>query len=98
MPDHVYVYPAYLGKGLTRKGGRRLPEADAVADVTVEEIAAAAKRLGLKAEIESSKQYPRRFFAYEGRVKVSKRAATSKGKLLRAIAVDVRRHRPAGKK
>ncbi len=98
MPDHFYVYPAYLGKGLSRRGGRRLPETEAVADVTTEEILAAAKRLGLTAEVESSKQYPRRFFAYEGRVKVGKRPGASKTKLLRAIAADVRKHRPAGAK
>jgi signal recognition particle subunit SEC65 len=98
MPDHFYVYPAYLGKGLSRRGGRRLADPDAVSDVTVDEIAAAAKRLGLKVEIESDKQYPRRFFAYEGRVKIAKRGGASKTSLLRAIAADVRKHRPAGTK
>jgi signal recognition particle subunit SEC65 len=98
MPDHFYVYPAYLGKGLSRKGGRRLAEAEAVPDVTVDEIAAAAKRLGLKAEVEAEKQYPRRFYAYEGRVKVVKRGGATKVALLRAIAADVQKHRPAGTK
>jgi len=99
MPDHFYVYPAYLGRGLSRKGGRRLPEAEAVAEVTTDEILQAAKRLGFKAEVEADKQYPRRFFTYDGRVKVVKRAGTTKSAFLRAVAADVRRHRPAtGKK
>jgi signal recognition particle subunit SEC65 len=98
MPDHFYVYPAYLGRGLSRRDGRRLPEADALTDVTTEEILESAKRLGYRAEVESDKQYPRRFFTYAGRVKVSKRSGTTKASFLRALAADVRQHRPAGAK
>jgi signal recognition particle subunit SEC65 len=98
MPDHFYVYPAYLGRALSRKDGRRLPEAEAVPDVTAEEILLSARRLGYKAESEPEKQYPRRFFAYDGRVKVMKRAGTTKTAFLRAVAADVRKHRPAGAK
>jgi signal recognition particle subunit SEC65 len=98
MPDHFYVYPAYLGRGLTRRAGRRLPEAESVADATSEEIVAAAKRLGFKAEAEPTKQYPRRFFAYEGRVKVMKRDGTTKSAFLRAVAAELRRQRPTAAK
>jgi signal recognition particle subunit SEC65 len=98
MPDHFYVYPAYLGRGLSRKDGRRLPDAESVPDVTTEEILQAAKRLGFKVEVEAEKQYPRRFFAYEGRVKVAKKSGTSKIAFLRAVAADVKKHRPAGAK
>ncbi|MGA8542394.1 MAG: signal recognition particle subunit SRP19/SEC65 family protein [Thermoplasmata archaeon] len=98
MPDHFYVYPAYLGRGLSRREGRRLTESDAVPDVTTEEIFQAAKRLGYKVEVETEKQYPRRFFTYEGRVKVTKKAGTSKAAFLKAVAADVRKHRPAGGK
>ena len=98
MPDHFYVYPAYVGRGLTRKDGRRIPEADAVADVTTEEILQAAKRLGFKAEAEPDKQYPRRYFAYAGRVKILKRSGTTKAAFLRAVAAEVRKQRPAGAK
>jgi signal recognition particle subunit SEC65 len=95
MPDHFYVYPAYVGRGLSRKDGRRVPEADAVADVTAEEIVQAAKRLGFKAEAEPDKQYPRRYFTYGGRVKVVKRSGTTKAAFLRAVAAEVRKVRPA---
>ncbi len=98
MPDHFYVYPAYLHRGLSRADGRRLPESEAVADATAEEIVTAAKRLGFKAEAEPAKQYPRRFYAYEGRVKVTKKAGTSKAAFLRAVAAEVRRVRPAAPK
>ncbi|MCI4339614.1 MAG: signal recognition particle subunit SRP19/SEC65 family protein [Thermoplasmata archaeon] len=98
MPDHFYVYPAYLGRGLSRSDGRRLPEAETVPDLTAEEILEAAKRLGFKAEVESGKQYPRQFFTYAGRVKVTKRSGTTKTAFLRALAAEVRKHRPAGVK
>ena len=98
MPDHFYVYPAYLGRGLSRRAGRRLPEAESIADATADEIVAAAKRLGYKAEAEPGKQYPRRCYADEGRVKVTKRAGTSKGAFLRALAAEMRRQRPPAPK
>jgi|HubBroStandDraft_1064217.scaffolds.fasta_scaffold00319_29 signal recognition particle subunit SEC65 len=98
MPDHFYVYPAYLGRQLTRRAGRRLPAEQAVPDVTTEEIFQAAKRLGFKVEVEAAKHYPRRFFVYEGRVKVTKKAGTTKAAFLKAVAADVRKHRPAGVK
>ena len=98
MPDHFYVYPAYLGRQLSRRGGRRLPASEAVPDVTTEEIVQAAKRLGYKVEVEAEKHYPRRYFVYEGRVKVAKKSGTSKAAFLKAVAAEVRRHRPAGAK
>ncbi|MGB6500963.1 MAG: signal recognition particle subunit SRP19/SEC65 family protein [Thermoplasmata archaeon] len=93
MPEHFYVYPAYLDRKLSRADGRRVPEAEGTADVTAEEIAQAAKRLGWKAETEPTKQYPRRFYAYAGRVKVTKRVGSPKAKALRALAIEVRRLR-----
>ncbi len=95
MPEHFYVYPAYLEK-LSRAGGRRVPAADALVDVTAEEIAEAAKHLGAKAELEPERQYPRRFFTYAGRVKVTKKAGTSKATFLRALAGELKRRRGGG--
>ncbi len=98
MPDHFYIYPAYLSGALPRRLGRRVPAAVAVPDVTLEEIVQAARRLGLSATAEEGKQYSRRAHAYEGRVKVAKRAGTSKTAALRSIAQEIRRHRPASGK
>ncbi|HTT45941.1 MAG TPA: signal recognition particle subunit SRP19/SEC65 family protein [Thermoplasmata archaeon] len=93
MPDHFYVYPAYLGRGLSRKGGRRVPETQTLSELTAEEIVASAKRLGFQAEVEAEKQYPRRFFDYSGRVKVTKKGATTKARFLRELAADLSKHR-----
>lgn len=95
MPDHFYVYPAYLSAELSRGEGRRVPGATAIPQVTSAEILAAAKHLGYSAEIEANKQYPRQFFTYAGRVKISKHSGTSKAGSLTAIAAEIRRSRPA---
>jgi len=97
MPEHFYVYPAYLEK-VPRAGGRRVPTEDGLPDVSAEEILEAAKRLGAKAELEADKQYPRRFFTYAGRVKVTKRAGTTKAAFLRALARELKRHRAQGRR
>lgn len=95
MPDHFYVYPAYLGRGISRAGGRRVPEGESLADLTAEEIVAAAKHLGYRAEVEVGKQYPRRFFDYAGRVKVTKKGTTTKAVFLRHLAVELHKQRAA---
>jgi len=96
MPDHFYVYPAYLGRGLSRKGGRRVPASAAVPELTVDEIVAAAKRLGYRAEAEGDKQYPRRSFDYAGRVKVMKKGTSTKARFLKALSAELLKHRASG--
>jgi len=98
MPDYFYVYPAYLGRGLSRSDGRRVPEPDAFVEVTAEEIAQAAKRLGYKAEVEAEKHYPRDVPKYAGRVKVTKREGLSKAKFLQLVTGEMRKLRAAGGK
>ncbi len=95
MPDHFYVYPAYLTKDLPRALGRRVPTAGALADVTTEEIVQAARALGFKAEVEADKQYPRQYHMYAGRVKVVKKAGVTKSRFLAQVIQEIRRHRPA---
>ncbi|MHB8351964.1 MAG: signal recognition particle subunit SRP19/SEC65 family protein [Thermoplasmata archaeon] len=91
MPDHLYIYPSYLRRTGSRSEGRRVPASDAVADVTAEEILGAAQRLGYRARIEDSKQYPRTAHRFEGRVRVEKReGAPPKAALLREIAHALR--------
>jgi len=93
MPDHFYVYPAYLGRGLSRKSGRRVPQAASLPELTVEEIVAAAKRLGYRAEAEADKHYPRRFFDYAGRVKVTKKGTGTKAGFLKALSAELAKSR-----
>ena len=95
MPDYFYVYPGYLTDGVSRRGGRRVPTPIAVKDVTAEEIAEAARALGYKVELQAGKQYPRQFFSYSGRVKLTKKGSAKKTEVLRALVSEIRRTRPA---
>jgi signal recognition particle subunit SRP19 len=96
MPDHFYVYPAYLKRGGSRSVGRRVPAKIAVADAPIEEIVRAAEALGFRAEAQPDKQYPRAFFAYQGRVKVTKRAGVAKTAFLKQLAAELQRRAAAG--
>jgi signal recognition particle subunit SEC65 len=95
MPDHFYVYPAYLARGGPRSLGRRIATPTAPAEVTVESIVAAATALGFRAEAEPGKQYPRRFYDYSGRVKITKKGGITKGTLLKRLAAELLRRTPA---
>lgn len=86
MPDYFYVYPSYLLRSGSRRGGRRVPASIAPPEADLEGILAVARGLGLRAEAEPGKQYPRRAFRYEGRVKIAKSPGRSKGATLRALA------------
>ena len=98
MPDHFYVYPGYLARGASRAGGRRVPAAATVTDLTVADIAQAAKRLGYRVEVEADKQYPRTVPSLTGRVKVSKKAGVTKAAFLRLVAAEVEKLRLAAGK
>jgi signal recognition particle subunit SRP19 len=98
MPDYFYVYPAYLGRGHSRSEGRRVPEPETLVEVTAEEIAQAAKRLGYQVEVEAEKHYPRDVATYAGRVKVSKRPGLTKAKFLRLVTGEMRKLRVVGGK
>jgi signal recognition particle subunit SRP19 len=98
MPDHFYVYPTYLGKGHSRRDGRRVPSGLAVGELTGEEIVAAARELGYQAEVEPGHHYPRAAASYQGRVKVTKRGPLTKAAFLRSLATELQRRRGAGGK
>src|SRR5579864_8912843 len=91
MPDHFYVYPAYLLKSGSRALGRRIPSELALSDVNLEQLASAASSLGYRVHPEPDKQYPRQFYRYAGRLKVVKKTGVSKAKFLRELAEVLRR-------
>jgi signal recognition particle subunit SEC65 len=93
MPDHYYVYPAYLTKGAPRSLGRRIAAEAAVAEVTLEEIVAACRQLGLTASAEPDKHYPRQYHRWAGRVKVTKKVGVPKTRMLREIASMLHRQK-----
>jgi signal recognition particle subunit SRP19 len=91
MPEYFLVYPAYLGRSSSRSRGRRVPVSASSDELTLDEILAAARSLGFEAEAEPTKNYPRQFYTYAGRLKVKKKAGIPKGKFLRALGQELRR-------
>ncbi len=79
----VFLWPTYFDVGLTKKMGRRVPKHLAVDSPTIEELVTAAKRLGLKPEVEYSKAFPSTPWV-KGRVFVSK--THTKQELIRKVA------------
>ncbi len=96
MPDHFFVYPAYLDRSVSRSLGRRVPAGAALSEVTADEIVQAARGIGFTAEPEPDRQFPPVFHTYAGRVRLVKRAGTSKTRALREIADEIGRRRGAG--
>jgi signal recognition particle subunit SEC65 len=86
VPDHFYVYPSYLRSKASRAAGRRVPTPLALSEVTAEEIADAARRLGFTAEAEPGKLYPREAHRFEGRAKITKKGGSTKTTVLKQIA------------
>lgn len=88
MAENV-IWPAYLDARLSRAEGRRVPQDLAVADPTVEEIAASVEQIGYDAEIDRESTYSRRPWEETGRVVVRDVDDSSKHDLVQAVAAYV---------
>ncbi|WP_049971030.1 signal recognition particle subunit SRP19 [Haladaptatus cibarius] len=83
------IWPAYLDAALTRSQGRRVPEASAVEEPTVDEIARAVQQVGYDTVIERDKAYSREGWEERGRVLVKNADDSSKNDLIQAVAAYV---------
>lgn len=84
----IVIYPQYLDCSASRSQGRRVPKTLCSSNPTLEDIVKAAQGLGLEAEVELEKKYPR-MWRRSGRVIVSKKG--SKSRLLKIIASEVKK-------
>ncbi len=83
--EHKHIlYPVYFDVAASRFTGRRVPQKYAVEKPTAENIAKAAKSLGLNPLLEKNKIYPATPWKKEGRVVVDRKGP--KTKLLLQIA------------
>ncbi|HZY70345.1 MAG TPA: signal recognition particle subunit SRP19/SEC65 family protein [Thermoplasmata archaeon] len=98
MPDHFYAYPAYFRRGSSRADGRRVPKPSGVDDVTSADLLAAAQALGYQATPEPEKQYPRQFYRYEGRIKLTKKKGVTKAAALRDLAGELQKRSSAARR
>jgi len=82
--DKYVIWPIYFDKSVSRLNGRKVAKKHAVEKPSVEDIAKAAKSLGLNPVLEKDCAHPSRNRKKEGRVLVDKK--DSKSKLLVQIA------------
>jgi len=87
----LVLWPAYFDARRSREEGRRVPRKWAVEAPTVEEIAAAAKALGLAPTVEKDKAHPTTPFRKEGRVLL--KADYVKGSVVAKIAEKLKSQR-----
>ena len=85
------IWPASIDAERSRSQGRSVSRRDAVEKPTVDEILVAALEMGLQAEAERDKHYPKEWWEKSGRVRVQKKGP--KAALVREIATRIRRRR-----
>jgi signal recognition particle subunit SRP19 len=87
----IVLYPAYFDLGRSRAEGRRVAKRWAVESPTMQEVATAAKALGLEPQVEEGKAFPSTPWRKEGRVLV--RADYFKTSILHKVAKHIKESR-----
>jgi len=91
LDGKIIVWPANLDSTKTRLEGRKIPKGQSVQAPRVDELAEAARRLSVDAEITPQKSRPRNWWEKTGYITVPKKS--SRTELLRSLAGEVRRIR-----
>lgn len=91
LPGKVIIWLVYFDASITRKLGRRVPRSLAIEAPTLEELVEACKRLNLSFQVREAAKYPRIWWGRKGYVIVDK--TRPKGRLLEALALEIRRLR-----
>jgi signal recognition particle subunit SRP19 len=77
--DNTYViYPIYFDKSISRLNGRKVSQKHAVEKPSLENLAKAAKSLGLNPIVEKNAAHSSTPWKPEGRIRVAKKGPKSK--------------------
>jgi len=87
----IVLYPAYFDLGRSRHEGRRVAKRWAVESPTAQEVASAAKALGLEPQLEDDKAFPSTPWRKDGRVLV--RADYYKTSIVQKVAQHIKESR-----
>ncbi len=82
--EKYVIYPIYFDKSVSRLAGRKLSKKYAVEKPNIEDIAKAARSLGLNPVLEKDRAHPSTPWKKNGRLLIDKK--DKKSKLLRQIA------------
>jgi len=91
LPGKAVIWLVYLDANLPRRLGRKVPKSLAVEAPSIGELVEACKRLKLDFQLREDARYPRIWWGRRGYVIVEKFA--SKSKLLKTLALEIRRLR-----
>jgi len=92
LDGKILVWPANLDSTKTRLEGRKIPKGQSVQAPRLDELAEAARRLSIQAEVTPQKSRPRNWWERTGYITVPKSPRTE---LLRSLASEVRKIRAA---
>ncbi|HWQ21026.1 MAG TPA: signal recognition particle subunit SRP19/SEC65 family protein [Methanotrichaceae archaeon] len=70
--DKVVIWPIYFDSSKTRSEGRAVSSKDAVKEPNLDKLLNAARRAGLKSEVEREKKHPSQWADSSGRLLVVK--------------------------
>lgn len=87
MRDQYVLWPIYFDRSRSRQDGRRVSRQLAVKNPSVDDVAAAAKKLELDPEVEADAAHPSRWWKQEGRVLVAQQG--SKTEIVRDVATEL---------
>lgn len=87
----MIVWPEYIDSTRTRSQGRRIPSNLAAPEVSVKVLKEAADTIGLEAEVQLEKQYPRDWSGSSGCLVIANPEGHKKKRLLLMLAKGVRR-------
>jgi len=87
--DGHVIWPIYFDRAVARSKCRRVPENLAIKNPNAEQIAAAARRLGWRAEIEPG-GHPALWWKKTGKVLVKPNKPMKKNEVIRRLAVALR--------
>ncbi|MFO8133379.1 MAG: signal recognition particle subunit SRP19/SEC65 family protein [Thermoplasmatota archaeon] len=87
MRDRYVLWPLYFDRGVSRQQGRRVPRDMAVKNPSVDDVAAAARKLQLDPEVDADAAHPSRWWQREGRVLVEQQG--SKTGIVRDVAAEL---------
>ena len=88
----IIFWPQYFDAKRSRSQGRKVPKNFAIEKINPNDIATAAKKLGYKAQIESSYKYPKSWWDPPGRVVINTKGK-KKAKVLLEVAKEIRKTR-----
>jgi len=92
--DTIVIWPIYFDSTKTRSEGRMVSAEDSVPSPSVDDVIAAALKVGIKPEIEREKKHPSTWQASSGRILVPK--GENKTVVLKKIARSLKQKAGAG--